>query len=195
MVRRRGRGTAAGRQVDGPKTGARHRRGVPRGSSARFGRSPARRHAAAAWDATEQGSRRRRGPGRGHFERRESRSPAPPRKRSNTGPRRWRRPFQTWEYAPNFALRSWAYVAPYALLAKLLAGDGGATRLTFAATRALGLALPCAVAEAALVRGVAARFGAGAGACLLGLLAASAGVFGAAPALVPSAAAMVLAAE
>ena len=30
----------------------------------------------------------------------------------------FRRPFQTWEYAPHFALRSWAFVAPFAVLAE-----------------------------------------------------------------------------
>ena len=36
----------------------------------------------------------------------------------------FRRPLQTWEYAPNYALRSWAYVAPYAAVARLAdAGD------------------------------------------------------------------------
>ena len=31
----------------------------------------------------------------------------------------YRRPLQTWEYAPNYALRSWAYVLPFAGLARL----------------------------------------------------------------------------
>lgn len=108
-----------------------------------------------------------------------------------------RRPFQTWEYAPNYALRSWAFVAPFALLAKVVdavAGGAGATPLTFAAVRALGLAVPCACAEAALVRGVSRKFGAGAAWTLGGFLIASAGLFSASSALLPSTAAMALAA-
>ena len=31
-----------------------------------------------------------------------------------------RRPLQTWEYAPEFALRSWAYVLPYAAIARIV---------------------------------------------------------------------------
>lgn len=107
----------------------------------------------------------------------------------------FRRPLQTWEYAPNYALRSWAYVAPYAAVARL--GDvvaGAAPLATFAFVRCAGLAAPHALAEVALVRGVAARFGGGAAACALGLIAASAGLFAASSALLPSAAAATLAA-
>ena len=107
----------------------------------------------------------------------------------------FRRPLQTWEYAPNYALRSWAYVAPYAAVARL--GDvvaGAAPLATFAFARCAGLAAPHALAEVALVRGVAARFGGGAAACALGLIAASAGLLAASNALLPSAAAATLAA-
>ena len=107
----------------------------------------------------------------------------------------FRRPLQTWEYAPNYALRSWAYVAPYAAVARL--GDvvaGAAPLATFAFVRCAGLAAPHALAEVALVRGVAARFGGGAAACALGLIAASAGLLAASSALLPSAAAATLAA-
>ena len=107
----------------------------------------------------------------------------------------FRRPLQTWEYAPNYALRSWAYVAPYAAIARL--GDvvaGAAPLATFAFVRIAGLAAPHALAEVALVRGVAARFGGGAAACALGLIAASAGLLAASNALLPSAAAATLAA-
>ena len=104
----------------------------------------------------------------------------------------FRRPFQTWEYAPNFALRSWAFVAPYAALARALGGDG--TLAVFRAVRCLGLALPCAAAEAALVEAVSGAFGGGAGLSLAGLLLSSAGLFSASNALLPSSAAMVLAA-
>ena len=64
-----------------------------------------------------------------------------------------RRPLQTWEYAPEFALRSWAYVLPYAAFTKFM-GDGA-----FLAVRLCCIALPFALAEASLVSGAHARLG------------------------------------
>mgnify|MGYP001161486039 CR=1 FL=1 len=100
-----------------------------------------------------------------------------------------RRPLQTWEYAPEFALRSWAYVLPYAAFTKFM-GDGA-----FLAVRLCCIALPFALAEASLVSGAHARFGSDTAWVLLGLLASSAGHAAAAPALVPSATICALAAE
>ena len=40
-----------------------------------------------------------------------------------------RRPLQTWEYAPEFALRSWAYVLPYAAISRIVDNSFLAVRL------------------------------------------------------------------
>ena len=98
-----------------------------------------------------------------------------------------RRPLQTWEYAPEFALRSWAYVLPYAAIARIVDNS-------FLAVRLCCIALPFALAEASLVKGMEKRFGPDAAWALLGLLASSAGHAAAAPALVPSATIAALAA-
>ena len=48
-----------------------------------------------------------------------------------------RRPLQTWEYAPEFALRSWAYVLPYAAISRIVDNSFLAVRLLYrAAVRA-----------------------------------------------------------
>ncbi len=99
----------------------------------------------------------------------------------------FRRPLQTWEYAPEFALRSWAYVLPYAAISRIVDNS-------FLAVRLGAVALPFALAEASLVSGAHARFGPDAGWILLGLLLSSAGHAAAAPALVPSATICALAA-
>ena len=98
-----------------------------------------------------------------------------------------RRPLQTWEYAPEFALRSWAYVLPYAAISRIVDNS-------FLAVRLCCIALPFALAEASLVKGAHARFGSDTAWALLGLLASSAGHAAAAPALVPSATIAALAA-
>ncbi|KAJ1454519.1 Alg9-like mannosyltransferase family-domain-containing protein [Pelagophyceae sp. CCMP2097] len=111
------------------------------------------------------------------------------------GSSRHRVALQTWEYAPHFALRSWAFVAPYAGLARLfgaLTGDAASER-TFLFVRGLGVALPFAAAQAWLVGGVAARFGGGAALACLALAATSPGMFGASAALLPSSVALGLA--
>ena len=102
-------------------------------------------------------------------------------------PHPFRRPLQTWEYAPEFALRSWAYVLPYAAISRIVDNS-------FLAVRLCAVALPFALAEASLVKGMEKRFGPDAGWILLGLLASSAGHAAAAPALVPSATICALAA-
>ena len=98
-----------------------------------------------------------------------------------------RRPLQTWEYAPAFALRSWAYVVPYAAVARLFNENA------FLVVRLAAVALSFVLAEVCLVRGVHVRFGPRAAWALLGLLVCSAGHAAAAPALVPSATCAMLA--
>ena len=51
-----------------------------------------------------------------------------------------RRPLQTWEYAPEFALRSWAYVLPYAAISRIVDNS-------FLAVRLCCIALPFALAK------------------------------------------------
>lgn len=91
----------------------------------------------------------------------------------------YRLPMQTWEYAPEYALRSWAFVTPYGMIARVLNGD-------FVATRALTLSLPSAIAESALVCCSTNRC------TLLCLLAASPGMFVASASFLPSAVATTL---
>lgn len=106
------------------------------------------------------------------------------------------RPFalMTWEYAPQYALRTYAYVAAHLpaarLAAALLPGPGPAA---FYALRA-GLALLAAAAEASLAAAAGRRFGADLGATMTLLSAASAGGALASSALLPSSAAMALSA-
>ena len=78
-------------------------------------------------------------------------------------PHPFRRPLQTWEYAPEFALRSWAYVLPYAAISRIVDNS-------FLAVRLCAVALPFALAEASLVKGAHARFGSDTAWALLGLL-------------------------
>ncbi|KAI9172960.1 mannosyltransferase [Blastocladiella emersonii ATCC 22665] len=106
---------------------------------------------------------------------------------------------QTWEYAPQFALRSWAYLLPHAGVARAVVALGGSRFDAFVAVR-LVLALASAAAELALARAVvhlaALRkprgFPAeGLGTALVLVLATAPGMFHSAPAHLPSSFAMV----
>ncbi|ORZ31494.1 Alg9-like mannosyltransferase family-domain-containing protein [Catenaria anguillulae PL171] len=106
---------------------------------------------------------------------------------------------QTWEYAPQFALRSWAYIAPYAAAATGFLGLGLSWRNTFFAIR-IALALVCACFELKLTSAMN-RFDTivdpprgsqtSAAVFLLLILAFSPGMFHSAPAFLPSSFAMI----
>ena len=83
----------------------------------------------------------------------------------------WNVGFQTWEYAPNYALRSWAFVVPFGLIGGFLRGR-------------LLLGLASAFAEASLVRVCEARFGTGIE--MLVFLMAMPGMFVSSVSLLPS---------
>jgi alpha-1,2-mannosyltransferase len=114
------------------------------------------------------------------------------------------RGLQTWEYSPAFALRTYAYVAAHAAAALpfgLARGEGGAWPPQLGALlsersadgklavywglRALA-GLACAACEAWLLDGVHLRLGPRVAGLALPLLACSAAMFSAAPALLPS---------
>lgn len=93
---------------------------------------------------------------------------------------------QTWEYAPNYALRSYAYTGLHALIGYLVGGAFGADKIfVFHATRVV-LAVVCGLGEAVFYRGVAKALGPRVGLYTLAGLALSAGMLHAAPAYLPS---------
>ncbi|KAN0064966.1 mannosyltransferase [Thecaphora frezii] len=98
-------------------------------------------------------------------------------------------PFQTWEYAPQFAIRSWAYLAQYVPLAAFLARLGVGKRQVFFSIRIL-LAVTSTLIEARFYKAVADTFNSRVGRYLLLALAASPGMFDASTALLPSSFAM-----
>lgn len=102
--------------------------------------------------------------------------------------------FQTWEYSPVYALRSYFYLAFHALIAKatelglVLAGGSGAVVskvVVFYGVRG-ALGLLCAYAEALFYQSCVARFGRRTGRYLLWILLWNAGMFHASTALLPS---------
>lgn len=99
---------------------------------------------------------------------------------------------QTWEYSPRYALRSYTYLLLNALPASLYTSVLQSNRLlVFYFVRCV-LAVVCAAGEVVLYGGVCRQLGPAVGRILLALLAGSAGMFAAAPALLPSSFAMVV---
>lgn len=94
-------------------------------------------------------------------------------------------PFQTWEYSPEFAIRSWAFIAQYLPLAKSLAYLGMGKRQVFFAVRLL-LAFVSSFVDARFYKAVADIFSARVGRYCLVALAASAGLYEASTAFLPS---------
>ena len=91
---------------------------------------------------------------------------------------------QTWEYAPQYALRSWTYIELHAGLLRLLPA-ALEKRLVFFVARQ-GLAVLCATCELVFCQAVAMRFGERVAALTLFFSAASSGMFHAGVALLPS---------
>lgn len=109
---------------------------------------------------------------------------------------------QTWEYSPDFALRSYAFLLPYASVARFgfmlvrhffkgLASAYGERLIQFYSVR-VGQALLCAVAELSLYDACVFRFGPHVARVFLGLLVASPGMFRACTELLPSSFAMIM---
>lgn len=106
--------------------------------------------------------------------------------------------FQTWEYAPQFALRSYAYLYPYALFAKMgfwtcaqLGFDIGMCKIaSFFFVRGVQ-AVFCALAETALYAAVGRCFGHRIGNLFLFLLVCSAGLFRSSVEFLPSSFSMI----
>ncbi|SNX87780.1 related to ALG9 - mannosyltransferase [Melanopsichium pennsylvanicum] len=94
-------------------------------------------------------------------------------------------PFQTWEYSPPFAIRSWAFIAQFLPLAKTLAFFGVGKRQIFFAVRML-LAFVSSFVDARFYKAVADVFSARVGRYCLVALASSAGVYEASTAFLPS---------
>jgi Alg9-like mannosyltransferase family. len=96
------------------------------------------------------------------------------------------RGMQTWEYSPEFGLRSWLYVLLHAPLALAAGSLVGANKIAvFMGVRVL-LSFGCAIGESFFVDAVRYRFGPRVGLFTLGILFGSAGMFHAAPAFLPS---------
>lgn len=94
-------------------------------------------------------------------------------------------PFQTWEYSPQFAIRSWAFIAHYLPLAKSLAYFGVGKRQVFFAVRLL-LAFVSSFVDARFYKAVADVFSARVGRYCLMAMATSAGIYEASTAFLPS---------
>lgn len=102
--------------------------------------------------------------------------------------------FQTWEYSPEFALRSYAFLLPFNLVARLtgrsaLMFDFAAKLMSFYSVR-IALALTSAIADAFLYDATVWRFGKPPARLLLVFLTASPGTFRASVELLPSSFAM-----
>ncbi|SPO30486.1 related to ALG9 - mannosyltransferase [Ustilago trichophora] len=94
-------------------------------------------------------------------------------------------PFQTWEYSPEFAIRSWAFIAQYVPLTKTLAYLGVGKRQVFFAVRLL-LAFISSFVDARFYKAIADVFSARVGRYCLMALAATAGIYEASTAFLPS---------
>ena len=92
---------------------------------------------------------------------------------------------QTWEYSPEFALRSWVYIEVHALVLRLLPATLLSGASPFFALRQ-ALAILCALSETLFCRAVARRFGVRPAALVLVFTGASSGMFHAGVALLPS---------
>ncbi|KAJ2471406.1 hypothetical protein GGI02_002287 [Coemansia sp. RSA 2322] len=102
---------------------------------------------------------------------------------------------QTWEYAPQFALRSYAYVGvPWAAARAMQFVFGSVSRVQLFYALRIALALCSAACETAFVRAVARHVDRAMANYLLLGLCGMAGMFHAAPALLPSSSAMCLSA-
>eukprot|EP00929_Paragymnodinium_shiwhaense_P072117 TRINITY_DN36608_c0_g1_i4.p1 TRINITY_DN36608_c0_g1~~TRINITY_DN36608_c0_g1_i4.p1 ORF type:complete len:577 (-),score=73.54 TRINITY_DN36608_c0_g1_i4:97-1827(-) len=100
------------------------------------------------------------------------------------------RGFQTWEYSPQYALRSYMFLLPYAAVAYSAESVLGRPAAFFV-TRAFQ-ACAATLAEAAFVAAVRKRFGQATAVTTVLLLAASPGNWAASVALLPSSVAMLL---
>ncbi|KAJ9615927.1 mannosyltransferase [Cladophialophora chaetospira] len=96
---------------------------------------------------------------------------------------------QTWEYSPEFSIRSWAYIALHAIPAKLAGLIGGSKTFEFFALRAL-LALVCAATEVRLYSAISRSINPRVGVIYLMIVAFTPGFFYASSALLPSSFAM-----
>mmetsp|Transcript_497 Transcript_497/g.665 ORF Transcript_497/g.665 Transcript_497/m.665 type:complete len:550 (+) Transcript_497:459-2108(+) len=101
--------------------------------------------------------------------------------------------FQTWEYSPEFALRSYAYLVPHAIIGEFLKTYGlrGDKVFVFYGIKA-AIGLMCGFAEAMMYRGVIARFGKRPASYFLLFQILSAGMYHAGVALLPSTTCMIL---
>ncbi len=97
---------------------------------------------------------------------------------------------QTWEYSPKFALRSYAFLLPYAGVARAAATRGLDKVAAFFAVRVVQ-AVCAAAAELALYDSVVWRFGSERACVFLFLLVGAPGIFRAASELLPSSFAMI----
>ena len=93
--------------------------------------------------------------------------------------------FQTWEYSPEYAIRSWAYIYLHYLLTWVHFGFLNNKLLTFYFIRMM-LALFCTLSEVHFYKGVALRFGNNVARMVLAFLVFGTGMFISSTALLPS---------
>jgi alpha-1,2-mannosyltransferase len=101
------------------------------------------------------------------------------------------RGLQTWEYSPQYALRSYAYLLGQALLAFVSGAAWGADKIRVFNNVRILLAILTGLAETTFVYGIVKRFGARLGMYTYVALICSAGMAHAAPAFLPSSLTMV----
>jgi len=93
---------------------------------------------------------------------------------------------QTWEYAPQYALRSYAYVGLHAVIGLLVGAAWGADKIAVFHRIHCVLALACAAGELYFVTGIARAFGRRLALVTFVCLLCSAGMLHAAPSYLPS---------
>ncbi|KXL44196.1 glycosyltransferase family 22 protein [Acidomyces richmondensis BFW] len=97
--------------------------------------------------------------------------------------------FQTWEYSPEYAIRSWAYVALHALVMLPVKAIGGSKIMEFYALRSF-FAFICALCEARLFTTISATLNPRIAITFLGLMVTSPGMVHASISYLPSSFAM-----
>ncbi|EXJ86677.1 alpha-1,2-mannosyltransferase [Capronia epimyces CBS 606.96] len=96
---------------------------------------------------------------------------------------------QTWEYSPEYGIRSWAYIALHALPAKIVSLLGQSKTFEFYALR-IGFAIVCAATEVRLYSAISRTLNPRVGVIYLMIVAVTPGFFYASSAFLPSSFAM-----
>jgi alpha-1,2-mannosyltransferase len=97
---------------------------------------------------------------------------------------------QTWEYSPDYAIRSWLYIGLHAVLSNIRRIMPQSTKVSEFYFVRYGLALVCALSQTLLYMTTSSTLNGRIGVILLGIMATSPGFFSASTAFLPSSFAM-----